>query len=206
MTESIRPNARNKLLDASEWAFAEFGFAGVGMKTIAKKAGVAQGLLHYHFGTKEGLYRAVIARRSKIINGERIRRLNAVDHAAPDALSRVLEALLAPPFDKEAVGLGYPRIFASLVVGDALDRELIREHYNPTATLFVRAIEAAIPDIDPRGAAWGYSFAIGALVVSLSNDRRAEELSEVNVNKQDEPDEIVRRLVDFCAAGIRQLA
>ena len=82
--------------------------------TIALSAGVAQGLLHYHFGQKEGLYAAVIARRSAAINTARLRALDAVDPADPDALERVLDALVRPPLGPEGGGAAYARIFAAI--------------------------------------------------------------------------------------------
>lgn len=41
--------------------FAEYGFEGVSMVAIGKKAGVQDSLLHYHFGSKEGLWQAAVA-------------------------------------------------------------------------------------------------------------------------------------------------
>ena len=46
-------------LDAAQHLFAEKGFAGTSMRDIAALSGVSQPLIHYHFGSKEGLYRAV---------------------------------------------------------------------------------------------------------------------------------------------------
>lgn len=46
-------------LDAAQRLFAEKGFAGTSMREIASASGISQPLIHYHFGSKEGLYRAV---------------------------------------------------------------------------------------------------------------------------------------------------
>ncbi len=42
--------------------FASHGFAGARMDRLAQTAAVAKGLLFHHFGSKEGLYRAVLER------------------------------------------------------------------------------------------------------------------------------------------------
>ena len=42
-------------------AFAEFGFEGVSVSTIAKRAKVHDSLLHYHFGTKKDIWKKSIA-------------------------------------------------------------------------------------------------------------------------------------------------
>lgn len=46
---------------AARRAFGANGRAGTSMRQIAQGAGVTQGLVHHHFGTKEALYAAVKA-------------------------------------------------------------------------------------------------------------------------------------------------
>ena len=50
-----------RILGAAEAVFAEAGFNGASMQAIAEKAGLPKANLHYYFGTKEGLYRALLA-------------------------------------------------------------------------------------------------------------------------------------------------
>jgi TetR/AcrR family transcriptional regulator len=50
-------DARNSIMEAAVALFAERGFHGTTMRDIAERAGVSQGLLHHHFGNKEGLWR-----------------------------------------------------------------------------------------------------------------------------------------------------
>ena len=52
--------ARELLLQAAIRLFAEFGFDGVTVRDIAKRAGVNFSMISYHFGGKEALYRACI--------------------------------------------------------------------------------------------------------------------------------------------------
>lgn len=52
---------RREILRAAEENFAAAGFAGATTRQVAAKAGVNVATLHYHFGNKEGLYRAVLA-------------------------------------------------------------------------------------------------------------------------------------------------
>lgn len=52
---------RGRILEAAEAVFAERGFAGATTAAIARAAGLPKANLHYYFGTKEALYRAVLA-------------------------------------------------------------------------------------------------------------------------------------------------
>jgi AcrR family transcriptional regulator len=51
---------RQALLDAGRALFAEYGFAGAGQEEIVERAGVTRGALSHHFGTKQGLFLAVV--------------------------------------------------------------------------------------------------------------------------------------------------
>ncbi len=48
-----------KILKAAKKEFADKGFNGARMSSIASSAGVNQALLHYHFESKENLYRSI---------------------------------------------------------------------------------------------------------------------------------------------------
>ncbi|HYE00120.1 MAG TPA: TetR/AcrR family transcriptional regulator [Alphaproteobacteria bacterium] len=56
-----RQASEQRILEAAERVFAEQGFGGASMAAIAAAAGLPKANLHYYFGTKEGLYRAVLA-------------------------------------------------------------------------------------------------------------------------------------------------
>lgn len=65
VSESEGRNRKAKeaaILDAAEAVFSRAGLGGATMAGIAAEAGVPKANLHYYFGTKEELYRAVLAR------------------------------------------------------------------------------------------------------------------------------------------------
>jgi AcrR family transcriptional regulator len=51
---------RRDILKAAEESFAASGFVGATTRQVAARAGVNVATLHYHFGNKERLYRAVL--------------------------------------------------------------------------------------------------------------------------------------------------
>lgn len=53
-------DGRERILAAAIKAFSEVGYEGASTAGIARAAGVAQPLVHHHFGSKEGLWRAAI--------------------------------------------------------------------------------------------------------------------------------------------------
>lgn len=61
-TEDVKRTVQNRILNAAEELFAKSSYAGTRISEIAAKAEVNQALIHYYFGSKEGLYREVLAR------------------------------------------------------------------------------------------------------------------------------------------------
>lgn len=60
-----RPEREAQLLEAAFTEFAANGYAGTRLDDVARRAGVAKGLPHFYFETKEELFRAVL--RSVIV-------------------------------------------------------------------------------------------------------------------------------------------
>ncbi|GMV93990.1 MAG: hypothetical protein AMXMBFR82_37680 [Candidatus Hydrogenedentota bacterium] len=62
--ERKRPGeaTRSRILDAAELLFTTHGYDGTSTRAIADAAPANIGLLAYYFGSKEGLFRAVVAR------------------------------------------------------------------------------------------------------------------------------------------------
>src|SRR6476619_3946953 len=92
-------DTRESLLDAAESLFSEHGIQAASLRAITQQAGANLAAVHYHFGSKEGLVRAVFSRRLEPMNSERLRMLDAADLEREDgrSLEEVLCAFLAPP-------------------------------------------------------------------------------------------------------------
>ena len=58
----IRQSNEALIVAAAERIFAGAGFGGATMAAIAEEAGLPKANLHYYFGSKQALYRAVLAR------------------------------------------------------------------------------------------------------------------------------------------------
>jgi AcrR family transcriptional regulator len=56
----ISKATRDKIIKAASHAFARHGYEGAGIRAIVAEADVNQAAINYHFGSKEGLYRAVL--------------------------------------------------------------------------------------------------------------------------------------------------
>ena len=85
-----------RIVEAMRAAVAERGVAGSTFEHVARAAGVARGLLHYYFGTKEALLVEVVRRDCDIRMGVLDAALQDADdaEAVVDALVRSLEDMV----------------------------------------------------------------------------------------------------------------
>lgn len=82
------PDPRDPILDAAERAFADAGLAGARVASITEEAGVNKAMLYYYFGSKHGLYVAVLERLFDQVVAMAHDRL---DHAeGPDDIERFI--------------------------------------------------------------------------------------------------------------------
>jgi TetR/AcrR family transcriptional regulator len=78
-------NTRESLLGSATEAFAEKGFSGARVDEIAQRAHANKAMIYYHFGSKEGLYKAVLLRHIGGIHQE----IRAAIEAEKDPLERL---------------------------------------------------------------------------------------------------------------------
>lgn len=89
--EPIESAGKRRLLNAATIEFAERGFDSASVLAIARRAGVKQPLVNYHFGTKERLWHAVIEEGySETVQLERALESNS---ASADPLERLRQLL-----------------------------------------------------------------------------------------------------------------
>ena len=80
--------ARQEILDAAERVFVEFQPDQVGLKEVAREAGVSHALITHYFGTYAGLIEAALERRLRALREAALSRLREAG-----ALSRPGELL-----------------------------------------------------------------------------------------------------------------
>jgi len=59
-TENNSPGARERILEAALSVFARKGYSAASVREIVSAAGVTKPVLYYYFGSKEGLFQAIL--------------------------------------------------------------------------------------------------------------------------------------------------
>jgi AcrR family transcriptional regulator len=99
-------STRERLLDTAVLLFAERGVRGVSLREINDAAGQRNtNALHYHFGDRDGLIRAIAGRHTTVL-AERQRELHEASTAdgMGDDLRTLLDIMLRPPAEYVARG------------------------------------------------------------------------------------------------------
>jgi AcrR family transcriptional regulator len=92
-------NSKIRILDTAERLFGERGLAATSLRAITSAAGVNPAAINYHFRSKNGLIRAVYARRLGPMNQRRLELLDACEERHGSGrlpLEEVVQALVAP--------------------------------------------------------------------------------------------------------------
>lgn len=200
--------AADLILSAAEAVFAENGFHGATTRAIASLAGVNPALIHYYYGSKDGLYETVVRNRSAEINGRRRALLAEMQADAP--LESLLAAFLRPTIelgrDSGRGGPNYARLVVHVASGtDERSRRLTAQNYNAIAAEFIARISETVPGLAHPAAVQGYLFTVAIALSLMARTGRAADLSQ-GAASDDDTEAVIAQAVTFAAAGIRALA
>jgi AcrR family transcriptional regulator len=194
VVEATHRNAaatRRRILHAAENEFADHGFDGVSVRQIAIRAEVPVALINYHFGSKEGLYRAIFEMRSPMIVDQRIEGLRLAE-MEPDPARKVemiVKAVLVPNLHMRSTerNSSYARILAREVSDPkSHHRKVIAEFFDPVAYKVTEALHKALPDRTVEEIHWGYQAMLGAMVYTMADTGRISRLSGGRCDPEDE--------------------
>ena len=153
-------SARDRLIEAAIFCFAEKGFDATGIREIAQRAQANSALVQYHFGGKEGLYGAalkfVFDRKPPLVTRP------PADPAAADARAQAIQALgeiirhlvqelmkcnTESPLDQAALLL----VTRELQAPRAEAIPLVLDHIRPFMEHLEGCLRILRPDLDPAG-------------------------------------------------------
>ncbi|MEM7480787.1 MAG: TetR/AcrR family transcriptional regulator [Acidobacteriota bacterium] len=197
------PTTKELLLDVAERLFAEHGIARSSLRAITQAADANLASVHYHFGSKASLVRAVFARRIGPLNQERLERLDALEGNGSPTARQIIEAFFAPVArmmadpgeNPEAIARLVGRVFSE--PGDEVRKILVAE-FQPVVDRFVAAFTMALPEIPSEEIFWRFHFMVGSMIHTVAAGSLAEHLHGGDGGTE----ALFQRLVTFAEAGM----
>lgn len=200
-----------QILDTAEKMFAEKGFDGTTLRNVVKEAGVNLASVSYHFGSKQELFRAAVARIAQPIVECELAAADELEARAEEAgeaiaLEALLEAFFKPPLeylldlDREqrtmrAMFMGRCRSEPSPIQGIAA------REFDASTVRFLDLLERALPPQSRAELAWKHDFAVALLIRTFTEIGQPHAL--LKNDSSDEIEAAVVELVRFTACGMR---
>lgn len=204
---------RQALLDAAERAFATHGYHGASIRDLAVDAGVRLGVVHYHFRSKEELFRAAVLRKQAAINALIEGSYVAADAAAaphPLTVEQTIRAFLQPlltacvaPHDPLQA---YVRMTSHMMSSYRLPevRDTLRLHGELTLPLVTR-LRALLPQLDDADFHAGL-YALEAAIIFIEQDPGFLDDMSQGHHRADRMDRLIAPFSRLFAAGLEALA
>lgn len=210
-SENLQVKRKDRILDSAEALFAKHGFDGVSMRMVAERAEVDLALASYHFGSKRGLFDAVLLRRAEVLNKTRLAALEKCQAEAGEngpSVEAIIDAFLKPMlahgYQDDEGWQHYFELVAQVNNSPEWGGQLMTKYFDPLVRRFMEALKKALPDADPANLYWSYHFLSGALTLTFAHTGRIDILSDGKVKSEDMTG-AYERMVPFVAAGFRKL-
>jgi AcrR family transcriptional regulator len=201
---------RERILDAAEHLFGLHGFPCASLRQITDQAGANLAAVNYHFGSKEDLYKAVLVRRIRPVNEERLDLLGQAEQLAGDQpvpLRAILDTFIRPLLHRAAGGAPGGMDFLCLISRDLADpqpfmRDEMAREFDPLVARYTRVLTQTLPSIPLPELFWRMQFTIGGMLYAAAHQRDFERTS-CGLCQENDLSGCLRRLIDFCAAGLQ---
>jgi AcrR family transcriptional regulator len=200
---AVRQTAQNKLLLAATALFADKGFAKTSTREICITAGVNVAAIHYHYGDKVGLYKAVLRQPIDAVVAQLVQ-FDEPSMCLEASLQRFLSAMLSPWTDDQTSTLVMRLHLREMVDPTpeykAMVALAVLPQHEALARMMARHVGASKPDDALRQLA----FALVAMVNDYAMSREfMEMLAPTLVTGPGAREKVLARLVGYGLALVR---
>jgi AcrR family transcriptional regulator len=203
-------DTRERILDAAEAVFMAHGYDGASMRQIAGEAGVNLAAGNYHFGSKEAIFQAVLARRLQVLNQQRLRLLDELEAGAAGAPlkpSQIVDAFFGTllRMGAEPDGATVLRLIGRTLTEPAeFIRTILAQEYADVLERYKKALFRALPEVPKQEIVWRFHFMLGATSYAIAGTDALRLVTDWQTGTDcDEPTRLLPRLMSFLLGGLR---
>lgn len=203
-------DTKSRILDAAEALFVAGGYDALSMRQITNSAGVNLAAVNYHFGGKDALIQAVLARRLDPLNADRIAMLDKLEQALGHQLQceQIMVALFLPAERIARSDAPHSATYIQFLGRAYTDpspvvREFIDGHYLDVQARFFLAFKRALPELALDDLAFRLHFSMGALASILAGGNIPQLQSEFTQGQAENEVLVLSRLITLMTAALK---
>jgi AcrR family transcriptional regulator len=202
-------DTKTRILNTAEDLFIECGYEAMSLRHITSRAEVNLAAVNYHFGSKEALIHAMLARRLDPLNDERLTLLERFEERQGANLTceHVLGAMFVPALRLSQEDTGSRALLRLLARAytdpSSFIRDFLNLHYAPVAGRFFDAFQRTLPHLSREELGWRLHFAIGALSSVLAGRDTGALIAECSQGKSMNDLQLVARLASLIVAALK---
>ena len=199
-------DTKEQILNVAEGQFAEKGFSGTTLRGVIREAEVNIAAIHYHFGSKEELFIAVVQRVAKQVVQSQLQQLAKYENQTePPSVENILEAFIAPPL-RIIPQMGRSGMIRAQFMGRCRTeplpiQELGNKEFNESHQRFLDILQRALPNQTRTELNWKLDLAIAILIRTLNQVGQTGQL--ITGSSSEEVEIAIARLVKFVAKGMK---
>jgi AcrR family transcriptional regulator len=167
---------RLRLILAGERLIAERGLDSVSVRDITGAANVNSASIHYHFRSKEGLVRAILAYRAEAMRAHRLRHVHALEQVSELTAADIARAIVRPTFEFVASEDGEgptPHVaFTAALIEQPSMAPLIEEYFDDQFLVYAHLLQRLRPELPYHVLINRLSFAFHLVLNSVSRPPR----------------------------------
>ena len=201
------PDTKTIIMDVAEKLFAEKGIDATSTRAIVSEAGVNLAAINYHFGSKEGLLKAVIFRIVNKINDERLSQLDSLErNNQSPAINAIIIAFLSPFAKITQEQPNRSKYIIRLMGKLASDPErfwrITKEIFTEVVMRFSAAIKRALPHLSEIEVMWRFKFMLGAMIMVVAPRPLPDKLAKLEP-APDDVNQAIAYVIQFVSAGFQ---
>jgi AcrR family transcriptional regulator len=206
MSSATVTDTKTQILDVAERLIAERGFSATTLRNVVSEAGVNLAAVHYHFGSKEELFRAVVQRIARPVMAHQLALLEQFKQEnQPLAVEDILMAFLTPPLEfvmgDETSCMVRAQFMGRCRTEPEPIQSIARNEFCGNVDPFLDALQRALPEQSRSQLYWKLDLVIAALVRVQTEAGKPHGFL-----KSSRPEDIritIAQLVTFMAAGMK---
>ncbi len=208
MSEDNISDTKTKILDAAERLITQFGPEKASLRKITEEAGVNVAAINYHFGSKNNMLYAIIARFINPIVQELLNGLEQImQDAAPDlpSIEDIIRCHLVPMLNFSIANPNYEKMFSGLYLyydDENIFKSQIKQLTEKTTKYYAECLIKVLPDVPEKTLFKRLAIFKNMATGIMYGDCIMEESLEV-LGIDNNREELLEEMVKFAAAGFR---